>query len=143
MLPAIPLLPAVIVGLGALAFWKAGKNENKEKPNMNPHQTTVFETAMNSVQDPAKLQALAKAFREAGLTTEADMLEKRAQLRNLPADVKEERAQVFRNAMSSENAEAVMRVAEAFEKEGAMGAAAALRAYATQLATAQKATKVA
>lgn len=141
MIPAIPLLPAAVVGLGILAYMRSGKKE--EKPAMNPQQTTVFETAMNSVQDPAKLSALANAFREAGLTREAEMLEKRAQLRNLPPDVKEGRAQVFRDAMASENPEAVMRVADSFEKEGALGAATALRAYATQLSLAQKATKIA
>lgn len=133
---AFPLIPVAI----GLLVAGAAVAVSRRKPNqgeMTPERQTIFESAINSVQDPAKLRALAASFRSAGLEKEAQALEGRADHRELPSDVKAERAQVFRDAMSSQNPQAVLRVADAFEQEGAIGAASALRAYAAKLQLSQ------
>ena len=133
---ALPLLPIAIGGL-VLAAAYAASRKPPQQGEVTPERQTIFETAINSVQDPAKLRALAASFRSAGLEQQAQALEGRADHRDLPPDVKAERAQVFRDAMSSQNPQAVLRVADAFEQEGAIGAASALRAYAAKLQLSQ------
>lgn len=136
-----PLLPLGIMVLTGGAFWASG-NRDQLKGKNTPHRQHVFETALNEVKEPEKLRALAKAFRDQGLNAQADLLEKRARLRELPADVKAERREAFRKGMNSKDANAVLTLAEAFDREGATGAANALRNYASQL-NAEKAKEAA
>lgn len=124
------LLPVVIAALAGTAYVVA----TKPKPGaMTPERQVILDTALNSTSDPDKLRALAKVFREEGLPAQADLLEKRAKLRELPSDVKEARKAAFRAGMASKNPVAVRALADEFEREGATGAAAALRTYAFTL----------
>ena len=118
--------------LGGGAYVMASKKETKA-PVMTPERKIVYDTAMAQVKEPEKLRALADAFEKEGLLAEAEMLRKRAGLRELPADVKEDRKDAFRRGMSSLDPAAVLNLANAFDKEGATGAADALRKYAATL----------
>jgi len=127
-----PLLPILVISLAGGAYFR-GSTEEKNKGVLTPERALVFETALNEVKDPAKLNKLAEAFRKAELAPQADLLEKRAKLRELPAPVKAERREAFRKGMSSHDTTAINNLAEAFEKQGATGAANALRKYASSL----------
>lgn len=123
------VIPAILLGLGGLATWKVVKR----KTGMTPERKKVYDAALTSLKDSEKLRTLALEFRKAGLKDEAVMLEKRAALRDLPTDVKLERREAFKKGMKSQDKAAVLQLADAFEKEGATGAAAALRDYAAGL----------
>jgi hypothetical protein len=100
---------------------------------MTPERKKVYETALESLKDPEKLRSLADAFDKEGLKDEAIMLRKRAALRELPASSKEARKAAFRKGMSSSDPKAVRVLATAFHKQGATGAAQALKKYAEGL----------
>jgi len=134
---ALPLLPLLVLGLAGGAAYAVSR---KPKTEMTPDREIIFQTAMEKVEDPAKLKALADVFESQGLKDQAELLRKRANLRTLPPDVKEERRAAFQSGMASQNPEAVNRLADAFEAEGALGAASALRDYAKKLALAQERT---
>ena len=133
------LLP---IGIGLLAggAWIA-KNQ-RDKANSSPariaERAAIYETAINTKLDPDKLRTLAKAFRDEGLIAEATMLEKRAALSEAPPDVKAQRTAVFRQALASDDVQAVREVADAFEALGASGACAKLRAHADGIEAAKK-----
>lgn len=122
-------IPALVLGLGSLAAYKVWKKKHR----MTPERKKVYEAALKSLKDPAKLRELATAFRKEGLKEEADLLDKRAALRELPSDVKEGRREAFKKGMTSKDAAGIEKLAKEFEKEGATGAAAALREYAAGL----------
>lgn len=129
-----PIVPLLVLGLVAGGYYAKTRHDKiPPKGELTPERAVIFETALNEVKDPAKLRALAKTFREQGLVKEADILENRAKLRDLPPDVKEARRDAYRNGMSSKDAVAVDNLAAAFEKEGAVGAAMALRKHAEAL----------
>jgi hypothetical protein len=125
------LLPVAVAILAGTAYVMAKK---PEPGVMNPNRQSILDTALTSKDvEPAQLRALAKVFADNGLPLQADLLEKRAKLRELPPDVKEARKAAFRAAMESTNPAAIRFVADAFETEGATGAAAALRKRAFDL----------
>jgi len=125
------LLPVAVAILAGSAYIMA----KKPAPGvMTPDRQSILDTALTSKDiEPVKLRALAKVFADNGLPLQADLLEKRAKLRELPSDVKEARKAAFRAAMESTNPAGIRVVADAFEKEGATGAAAALRTRAFNL----------
>jgi hypothetical protein len=136
---AFPLLPVAIVALTGLA-WRAKKKRDDEAGPLYGQLTgdrqVVYETAMNSVQEPEKLRALAAAYDNQGLHAHADMLRKRAKLRSDPQEKKNARAEVFRKAMSVKDPakkEQLRQLADAFHGEGAIGAAEDIRRYAESL----------
>lgn len=124
------LIPAIAVaGLAGAATLVA----SKRKSGMTPERERIYMNALQNLKEPEKLRALATAFEKEGLQKEADLLFKRAGLRELPNEVKAARRVVFKNAMSSMNGEEVRKVASAFRTQGAIGAAAALEEYADGL----------
>jgi len=126
---ALPLLQIAIVTLGCGALWSQKKRE-KNKGKVTIARAAVYENALNELKDPDKLRRLAAAFRSEGLNVQADLLEKRAKLRELPQEIKEQRREAFRKGMASHDAKKVLNLASAFESQGATGAAKALRDYA-------------
>jgi len=124
----IPFLPAAVAVLAGAAFFL-----KKKGGGMTPARLTIYYTALNSERDPVKLRALAKTFKAEGLDAEAAMLEKRAKLRELPPEIKAARRQAFKDAMNSQNKDAILGMAQAYENEGATGAAEKLREYARGL----------
>lgn len=128
MLPLIPLFIGSLVIGGAAA----GHREYKKR-QFTPARKMAYESAMQSCRDPQKLRALAATFRDQGLKPQAEMLEKRAALRETPKEIAQARKLVFQAALNSKDPAAVLKVAEAHEKVGALGAAQKLRDYAQTL----------
>lgn len=124
----IPFLPMTVALLAGTAFFL-----KKKKGGMTPARLAVYQNAISNERDPEKLRMLAASFKSEGLDAEADMLEKRARLRELPKETKEARRAAFKQAMNSTNVDAIMGMAKAYESEGATGAAETLRKYAMGL----------
>ena len=120
------MIVPVIVGIGGLCCWKAFQ---QNRGVLTDERQKIYDNAMATLADPMKLRKLADAYQKVGLSYEADMLRKRAALREQPEEVKQARQEVFKKAMSSTNKEGISEVAAAFEKEGATGAAQKLREY--------------
>jgi len=125
----LPLIPLGIAALAGTAIYRT----LKKPTGMTPERRQVYTAALNTLKDPAKLRALADAFQKEGLIKEAELLRKRARLRELPKAKRDERRNIFKKGMASKDPDAVERLAAAYDKEGATGAAAALRKYATGL----------
>jgi len=133
----VPWIPVFIVGLATAAYVRAGKRTAKGV--LTPEREAVLKAALETVQDPAKLRSLADVYEKEGLKDEAELLRKRAKLRELPKAVKDARQAAFRETLKSKDPVAVRRVAAAFRKEGCTGAAAKLEEYAKGLEVAAKA----
>ncbi len=127
------MLPVIVVIVAGGAFLAANQNSAKSSGEMTAPRALVFETALNEIKEPVKLRQLAAAFRAQNLMIQADLLEKRAKLRELPEATKQARREAFRKGMKSTDAAAINALAEGFEKEGATGAANELRRYASTL----------
>lgn len=126
---AFPLVPALIVGLlggGAAVAVKRRKRLTAERK-------LIFESAMTQLKDGDDLRFLADVYEKEGLTAQAEMLRGRAKLRELPPDVKQARRNIFYEALGATDPVYVNKIADAFEKEHATGAAAKLREYADGL----------
>jgi hypothetical protein len=123
----IPLIPVLLAGGSWLAYRRFF---NK---GMTPDRKKIYDAAIVSMQEPVKLRALADTFEKEGLRGEADMLRKRAALREAPPAVKAARRMAFKKAMGSDNPDAILEVAKAHEALGAMGAAAELKLRAANV----------
>jgi hypothetical protein len=126
----LPLIPLVFVGLAGGAGAYALR---KKERGLTPARAKLLEGALTSLPDPAKLRELAAAYRAEGLTAEADLLEKRAALKERTPEKKKEHREVVQRALVSENPKAVEGVASAFHGMGATGTAANLRRHARAL----------
>jgi hypothetical protein len=132
-----PVGAAIGAGIGFLGGKRFG-HENA----MTPERKRIFEEALRSLKDPIQLRKLADVYESEGLPEEADLLRKRAMLRELPADQKAERKKAFREAMkvgkdgsevTPEKIQTIEKLAAAFYSQGATGNAAALRQHAAGL----------
>ena len=121
------IIPILALG-GGVAYTRA-----KKKKGITPDRRKIFQNALKSVKDPKQLRSLAASFDKEGLRVYGDELRKRAKLRELPDKVKEQRSSAFRKGMSSTTPAAITRLAQAFHREGAYGAAKDLRTYARGL----------
>jgi hypothetical protein len=134
-----PLIPIAIVGLAGLAFRaKSNRDATFAGQNMGimtPSRQVIYDTAMNKVEDPQKLIAIASQFEAQGLPDHGDMLRKRAALRSLPDAVKKARHDAFVKGMQSKDRMKVIALAAAFHREGCSGSAADLYKYAAGLPT--------
>lgn len=134
----VPIIPVAIVTLAGVSAWAIGRRD-KFHGEMTTERVIVFESALEHVKEPEKLNRLADAFAKEGLKDQASLLRKRAKLKMLPEDIKEARREVFKKAMVSMNPAGIRTVANAFNKEGATGAARELQRRATALDTMLKA----
>lgn len=133
------LVPVAIATLTAAAYVAQSRRKPKEiSAKARAERRVIFETLINEVKDPEVLRQFADAFRHEGNPVEADMLLKRAQLRELPPDVKNARRDAFKKGMASKDPVAIRKLADAFEQTGATGAAGALRDAALALERAQQ-----
>lgn len=140
-----PLIPIAILGLvGTAGVVQAKRKKAETDPAIAAQRQVIYETAIGAVdsntaiKDPVKLRELAAVFRSQGLVAEAEMLTKRAALRELPPEVVQARREAFRAAMASTDATKVMGMADAYESQGCTGAAADLRKYAAGLLAAEE-----
>jgi len=88
-----PLLPLAVASMVAAAYHQTSKPSAKGV--MTPTRQYIFEAAMNSTKDPVSLRKLASTFREEGLAGPAEILEKRAKLRELSPETKAARNSDF------------------------------------------------
>jgi hypothetical protein len=137
MIPALPLA----VGFLAVAAWYKRKGKKEDTGALTPSRKIIYETALNTEKDPAKLEILAEEFEKQGLKGEAVLLRKRANLKKLPQATKDARQEAFRKGMRSTDAAKILKLADAFNKEGASGASSALARYAKGISIANKAIK--
>lgn len=128
-----PLLPIVGVGVASLAGLTWYRRRKSAHGQMTPEREKVYQTALHETRDPSKIRQMAATFDRVGLKAAAEMLRKRANLRELPPEVKEARQAVMKKALASTDKQKVMNVANAFEGEGAMGVAERLRQHAEGL----------
>lgn len=113
------------------AFW------NSRRPGeMNETRDRAYVECLSGRVPVEKMRELANAFEKARCYPQARMLRLRINLEELPAEKKDERRAIFQRAMESKNHAAVLRVAQAFEQEGATTSASRLRAHAERLAKA-------
>jgi hypothetical protein len=106
----------------------------KDYGAMTPDRKSIYRNALaGGVQEPEKLEELAKLFENQGLREEGKLLRKRAALRRLPDEIKLARKEVFRKALESKNKPGVLQVAQKYEDEGCTSAAQRLREYASGL----------
>lgn len=136
----LPIAIIALVGTAGVAQHRRGKKATD--PRIAAERMVIYKTAIGAddpstaVKDPTKLRSLANVFRSEGMLAEADMLEKRAALQELSEDVKAARKEAFRQGMASTDPAKVHALADAFDSQGATGAADNLRKYASGLATA-------
>lgn len=129
-----PLLPIAIAALASGAYVAKSKREKAAiSPQAMAERAVVYETALNHCKDPDKLRQMAMAFRQQGHIAEADMLVKRALLREAPPEVQATRKEAFKKGMASTDSGGIRSLADAFDSQGATGAAAELRAHARAL----------
>jgi hypothetical protein len=126
----LPLVPIAILALTGGAWYQV-----RNKGKLTPERKAVFDAAMNTLRDSAKLRDLAASFAKEGLPREAALLNKRANIRDLPPEVTKARNEAFKKGMKSTNFMVVMQLAEMFQNEGAIGAAENLRMHAEMLMT--------
>jgi hypothetical protein len=122
----------------ALAAGAAIRHHKKTHKKLTADEEKVYTKAYNTLMDPAKLNALADKFAQSGHAHEADMLRKRAKLRALPPEVKKARRDAFKKALKSTDKAKVLRLADLFHNEGAVGAATKLRSFAKGLVNSSK-----
>ena len=100
---------------------------------MTPERKNIYEAALKTKLPAEKLRALADAFEKEGLKEEAEMLRKRAALRDAPPNVKKDRRIAYKKGITSKDPAAVEQLAGAFQKMGATSAALNLKRYAAGL----------
>ena len=120
------ILPIVIGSVLVLGVAKAVKDR---RGVLTPEREKTFKAAMESIAEPEKLRTLADAYEKVGLPEYADMLRKRASLRTLPKEVKDEYKQAVQTALSSTDKDAVANFVAALEQRGMTGNAAKVREY--------------
>ena len=128
----LPIILAIlgVSGLGGVAYYR---KKVLKKGILTPDRKKAFDLAMTKVTDAAKLNKLSAIFKKEGLHAEAKMLQLRAKLRSLPAVIRQGRQDIYRKALASKDPQTILKVAAAFEKEGATAAATELRNYASGL----------
>jgi hypothetical protein len=126
-------------GVGVLLGGIVAHQMTKPKAEMTPRRALIYTRAMESIKTPADLNQLADSFASEGLHVQANMLRKRAALRNLPPAIAAQRRLIFRKAMCSDNAQAIRNVGSQFAEQGSTDAAKMLFAHATAVEVAHAA----
>lgn len=127
---------ALGAGVGAIAFEVAPR---RKQARMSPERRIIFEKACATSKDAKELRAYADQFEREGLHAQAKVLRKRADMRELPDDVKEARRTAFRQAFSWKKATDLDRFADLYEDECAFAAAKKLRLQAVAVRAADDA----
>ncbi len=128
------IVPIAISALTAAAYIAKLRRDNKPvPPEKAAEHAVIYDTAINTVKDPDQLRLLGQAFQQAGLTAEAKMLFLRADNAEASPETKAARKEAFHKGMESTDIPGIYALAEAFETQGAPGAALALRQHAIEL----------
>jgi hypothetical protein len=132
----LPLIP-IVVGLGGLAFWRAGRSTLRGM--VTPDRQATFLKALQKNDPPLtpeQLQTVAATFEGEGLHGLGGILRKRAALRKMSPAEKEKRSAIYKALMSIKDparANLIRQAADAFDADSAYGQATTLRDYATAL----------
>ena len=129
LFPLIPIAIGSTFG-AAVGLWV---NRPKKFKGMTPTRQRIYEAALNSLKDASRLRILGNTFIQEGLIDEGNLLLKRAALRELTPQQKEENKNKFKQAMAMTNPAEVLAIAADFEERGCTGAARNLRNYAKGL----------
>jgi len=134
-----------IVTMGALGllFLAFKKQSNTQFGVLTPEREEMYRNAMEHLKDPERLRKLAVEFQREGLKAEAYCMRKRADWRGRSPEVRAQHDEIFKRAMQSENALAVLEVASIFENMTATIKAQQLRNHATELNDKQEAAAAA
>lgn len=122
------LMEATILGLAVLTWKKLGKREE-----WTAEREAMYQSALENLTGPLgvnQLLVIAKECDEKGFHVKAYGLRQRAKLRAQDVKTKQAHREAFRKGMQSDNVEGILRLAAAFERYTATGAAARLRARA-------------
>src|SRR5512138_1491264 len=107
----LPLVPIIIgIGTGSVAGIVL-RNRKRSPRGMTPERQQIYEAALVNLKDPEKLRQLADAFHGEECYPQANLLRKRAALRELPAEEKRKNAARFKEGMSSKDPVFVEKVA--------------------------------
>jgi hypothetical protein len=139
-----PWLETGVVALAAAAILRETKPKEKAMPAHGEKDTereVIYLTAMRTLDDPSKLRSLADKMASLGLTAPkhtglddwAEMLRRRAALKEQPESVKAQRREAFLRGMKSQNKDGVFKLAAMFRETGAFGAADTLEEHAKGL----------
>lgn len=134
------LIPLAVV-LGTVTLYRVYRRPRRV--GMTGKRMQIYQSALVTLKEPEKLRALAAAYEGEGLIAEADLLKKRAAIKELPKNKREERRAIFRRAIESSNIPAIRAVADEFRAAGCTGAAANLYAHADSLVEQAEAMEVA
>lgn len=124
-----PLL--LLVGLGAWHWY-----QNQTPGVMTAERKAVYLTVMRFERDPAKIKYWADWFAKEGFTSQARNLRNRIQVPQITGERRNHRSDIVKRALTSNNASAIMDVAEEFEKQGHGATAGFLHEYAQGMALA-------
>jgi hypothetical protein len=136
MLPfGLPLIPTLVVsGLAALGIRKARARKSvSDFGQATNFRKVSFATALDELKDTDKLRELADSYERSGLPHEADLLRKRAALRERPRAVQEQHKNIFRQGLNCADPIKVRDLANRFRALGATGMAKELDAHADGL----------
>lgn len=120
----------ITIGVGVLVWLAFKKQSGTQFGAVTPEREELYQNAMAYCADPEKLRGLAREFQKEGLRAQADLLNKRADWRGRSAEEKQGHAEIFDRAMKSQNVQAILDVASAFEGMTASKKAEQLRAHA-------------
>jgi hypothetical protein len=115
------------VGGGFLLWQMLKKNSSPTFGALTPEREEMFRNALEHLQDPERLNSLAEAFEKEGLKAQGAILRRRAVWRARNTETKAAHEAIFQKALKSENVEAILDVARAFEAMTATNKASQLR----------------
>jgi hypothetical protein len=119
---------AALGAIGVAALWNA-----KRPGFMDEERDRIYRECLTGRVPVDRMRDIARALEKARCFPQAKMLRLRIGLKELPPEEQEQRRAFFEKGMVSKNKDAILRLAEAFENEGATTSAAKLRRHAEQL----------
>lgn len=136
------MMLAIAGGAGLLALISKKKDPMaKTIDESTAAQRRMIYAASLDCKDPDALRKVAAAFRAEGCDAEADMLDKRVAIYEVPKELQIARRESFRKLMRCTDPTVVRNAAVTFEQMGCTGAAANLNRYAAGLEQAATITK--
>jgi len=126
------LVPVVVGGLVLVATYKVSTSQ---KGVLTKERLKIYNAALNRIPalPPEQMRVLADTYDSQGLSKCADVLRKRADVRDLSPEKKLIRQQAIQKIMSSNDSHVIRVAAQAFEAEASFGTAKTLRDLADAL----------
>lgn len=107
---------------------------NSRRPGeMTEERDRIYRDCLSGSEPVEKMRKVAAAFEKARCFPQARMLRQRIALLELPPEIQEQRKQNFEKGMKSTNRAGILRLADAFDREGATTSARKLREHALSL----------